>query len=81
MTALIRARLPAQTAHEAIMTGRRYGAADALSAGIVDRAAAESEVLPAAIALAQELAGKDPATLAALKQGLYEETLHTLRGK
>ena len=56
MTALIRARLPAQTAHEAIVTGRRYGAAEALASGIVDRAVAESEVLPAAIALAQELA-------------------------
>jgi enoyl-CoA hydratase/carnithine racemase len=79
MTALIRARLPAQTAHEAIVTGRRYGAADALASGIVDRAVAESEVLPAAIALAQELSGKDAATLATLKQGLYAETLATLR--
>ena len=79
MTALIRARLPAQTAHEAIVTGRRYGAADALASGIVDRALAESEVLPAAIALAQELSGKDAATLATLKQGLYAETLATLR--
>lgn len=34
MTALIRSRLPAQTAHEAIVTGRRYGAADALASGI-----------------------------------------------
>ena len=82
MTALIRARLPAQTAHEAIMTGRRLRRGRCSSPrGIVDRAVAESEVLPTAIALAQELAAKDPATLAALKQGLYEETLHTLRGK
>ena len=73
MTSLIRARLPAQTAHEAIMTGRRYGAADAVANGIVERAATESEVLPAAIALAQELSGKDAATLAALKEGLYAE--------
>jgi enoyl-CoA hydratase/carnithine racemase len=80
MTSLIRARLPAQIAHEAIVTGRRYGAAEALASGIVDRAVAESEVLPAAIALAQELSGKDPVTLAALKQGLYAETLRTLRG-
>ncbi len=80
MTALIRARLPAQTAHEAIVTGRRYGAADALASGIADRAVAESDVLPSAIATAQALAGKDAATLAALKQGLYAETLRTLAG-
>jgi enoyl-CoA hydratase/carnithine racemase len=80
MTSLIRARLPAQTAHEAIITGRRYGAADALASGIVDRAVAEADVLPNAIAMAQALAGKDPATLAALKEGLYAETLRTLRG-
>ena len=79
MTSLIRARLPAQTAHESIVTGRRYGAADALAAGIVDRAVAEADVLPTAIAMAQELAGKDPATLAALKQGLYAATLRALQ--
>ena len=81
MTALIRSRLPAQTAHEAIVTGRRYGAADALALGIVDRAVAENDVLATAIEMARELAGKDPATLAALKQGLYAETLHVLRGE
>jgi len=81
MTALIRSRLPAQTAHEAIVTGRRYGAADAVALGIVDRAVAENDVLATAIEMARELAGKDPATLAALKQGLYAETLHVLRGE
>ena len=80
MTALIRARLPAQTAHEAIVTGRRYGGADALARGIVDHVVGEADVLPGAIALAQELAGKDPATLAALKQGLYAGALGALRG-
>jgi enoyl-CoA hydratase/carnithine racemase len=80
MTALIHARLPSQTAHEAIMTGRRYGGADALAHGIVDHAVAETDLLPRAIAIAQELSGKHAATLAALKTGLYAETLRTLRG-
>ena len=80
MTALIRARLPAQTAHEAVVTGRRYGGADALARGIVDHAVGEAEVLPCAIAIAQEGSGKHAATLAALKSGLYAETLRTLRG-
>jgi len=80
MTALIRARLPAQTAHEAVVTGRRYGGADALARGIVDHAVGEAEVVPCAIAIAQEGSGKHAATLAALKSGLYAETLRTLRG-
>ena len=81
MTALIAARLPKRTAHEAIVTGRRYGAAEALAAGIVDEAVSEAEVLPRSIAWAASLAGKDSATLAALKRGLHAETLVTLAGK
>ncbi len=81
MTALIAARLPAQTAHDAIMTGRRYGGADALARGIVDHAVADADVLPRAIAIAQELSGKDPQTLAALKRGLYVATLAVLEGE
>lgn len=78
MTALIAARLPAQTAHEAIVTGRRFGGADAVARGIVDEAVAETDVLPRAIERARELAGKDPATVAALKRGLYASALAVL---
>jgi enoyl-CoA hydratase/carnithine racemase len=78
MTAVVAARLPIQTAHEAIATGRRYGGADAQARGFVDEVAAEADVLPRAIAIAQERAAKDPATLAGLKRGLYGETLRLL---
>lgn len=78
MTAIIAARLPAQTAHEAITSGRRYGGAEAAAAGIADEAVAEAALLPRAIERAAALAGKDPATLAALKRGLYTETLRIL---
>lgn len=78
MTAIIAARLPAQTAHEAITSGRRYGGAEAGAAGIADEAVAEAALLPRAIERAAALAGKDPATLAALKRGLYTETLRIL---
>lgn len=81
MMALVRARLRAQTTHEAITTGRRYGGAAAVERGIVDEAVAEDQVLPRAISLAQELADKDPATLAALKRGLYDDALCVLRGE
>jgi len=78
MTALIQARLPAATAHEAIVTGRRYGGADAVAAGIVERALSEDDLLPAAVARAATGAGKSPATLAALKRGLYGAALAAL---
>jgi enoyl-CoA hydratase/carnithine racemase len=78
MTALIQAKLRRQAAHEAIVTGRRFGAADALARGLVDEVAEEAAVLPRAIALAAELAAKDPATLAGLKRGLHGEALRLL---
>ena len=80
MAALIQARLPAQTAHESIITGRRYGGADALGAGIVDAVAEESKVLPRAIEMARALAEKDRKTMVALKRGLYGDALAALEG-
>jgi Delta3-Delta2-enoyl-CoA isomerase len=79
MAALIQARLSKATAHEAMTTGRRYGGADAAAAGIVDDAVGEDEVLPRAIERAAALAGKDGATLGAIKEGMYAETLKLLR--
>ncbi len=58
MLAVIVARLPHTVAHQAIVTGRRYTAAEALAAGIVDAVAAEAEVLDRAIALARPMAAK-----------------------
>jgi enoyl-CoA hydratase/carnithine racemase len=40
MSALIQARLAPRTAHQAMLTAHRYGGADAVAAGIVDRAVA-----------------------------------------
>jgi enoyl-CoA hydratase/carnithine racemase len=79
MTALIRARLPQQTAHEMIATGRRYAAGDAVAAGIAERALAEAELLPAAIERAASLAAKADPAMRKLKQGLYEPVLAALR--
>jgi Delta3-Delta2-enoyl-CoA isomerase len=78
MSALIQARLPQPTAHEAMVTGRRYGGTDAAAAGIVDRAVAEDAVLSTAVELAQSQAGKDAATLAAIKTRMYEPALALL---
>ena len=79
MAALIQARLSPQTAHEAMVTARRYGGHDAAAAGIVDQTAAEQDVRPAAIELARSLAGKDAATLGTIKSRMYAPALDALR--
>lgn len=78
LTALIRARLPVVTAHEAIALGRRYPAEEALRAGVVQQVAEEAELLPAAIALAGELAGKAHPVMGMLKRGLHAGVLRAL---
>jgi Delta3-Delta2-enoyl-CoA isomerase len=80
MNALVTARLPVRAAHEAMTTGRRFGGQDAAEVGIVDRAVSETEVMPAAVARAAELANKNPAALGAIKQRLHHDTLAALRG-
>lgn len=78
MTAILKSRLPKQTCHEVITTGRRYGGEDAAEACIVDRALPEAEVLPAAIELAASLASKAHPAMTSLKEGLYPEILEAL---
>ncbi len=80
MSALIRARLPRRTAHEAMITGRRYTAEEAVAAGIVQRTAAEEEVLPAAVAWAASMAGKNGESVGKIRRELYRETLDALNG-
>ena len=78
LTALLRARLPVVTAHEAIALGRRYPAEEALQAGAVQQVVDEAELLPAAIALAGELARKAHPVMGMLKRGLHAEVLRAL---
>jgi enoyl-CoA hydratase/carnithine racemase len=80
MNAIVTAKLPRVTAHEAIVTGRRYGGEACVAAGIVHEAVPEARVLPRAIELARPLAGKDRATQAGLKRRLYEAELAILAG-
>jgi len=80
MTALIQCKLPGPVCHEAVISGRRYGGADAQRAQIVDRSVSQYAVVPTAIEIAEPLAQKDPATLAALKRGLYPRALGILSG-
>jgi enoyl-CoA hydratase/carnithine racemase len=80
MNALIAARLPRRTAHEAMITGRRYAAEQAMAAGIVQRTADEAGVLPAALELAGSLAGKDGRVVGKIRADLYRPALEALRG-
>ncbi|MEV5825456.1 enoyl-CoA hydratase-related protein [Spirillospora sp. NPDC052242] len=80
MNALITARLSAAVAHEAMITGRRYTAEQAIAAGIVQRAVPEDEVLPAAVELAASLAGKDGKVVGRIRRDMYRGTLAALRG-
>lgn len=79
MAALIQARLAPQTAHEAMLTGGRYGGTDAAAAGIVDQAVAEDAVRSTAVELARTNAGKAGDTLATVKARMYAPALAALR--
>lgn len=79
MTALLCGRLPKQTAHEVIVTGTRYGGAQAHARQIVDEVAGEDELLPRAIARAAELAAKAKPAMAQLKRDMYGPILEALR--
>jgi Delta3-Delta2-enoyl-CoA isomerase len=75
MFAVVTAKLPRRTAHEAIVTGRRYDARQAQAAGIAHWTASEDEVLTAAVTLARELAAKDRRALAVHKELLYGDVI------
>lgn len=79
MSALIQSRLAPQAAHVAMTTGRRYGGAEAVGAGIVDQAVAEDAVRSTAIELAGPLAAKAGATLGTIKARMYGPALDSLR--
>lgn len=79
MSALIAGRLTPQAAHEAMLSGARYGADDALRLGIADATSAEGALVTAAAERAAALAGKNPATVSGIKAGLYGEIVAKLR--
>jgi len=71
MYATVAAHLPHPTLHESIVTGRRYDAADALAAGIVERTAPEADVVALAIERAQAMAAKNRSVIANHKRQMY----------
>jgi len=78
MSALIQSRLTPQTAHEAMVTARRFGGLDAYAKQIVDEAVAEPEVRERAIALARQHAAKAGPALQTIKARMYASVLAAL---
>jgi crotonobetainyl-CoA hydratase len=80
-------RLPRAIAMELLFTGRRMGAAEAASHGLVNRVVASSGLLDAARALAREITAGAPLAIAAIKEVLrategqgLEAAYRTMRG-
>lgn len=80
MNSLVTARLPIRTAHEAMITGRRYTGPEALDAGIVDALADEESLLADAVARAAALAGKAGPSMKRIRTTLHAETIGHLTG-
>ena len=78
MNALIQARLSPQTQSDAMVGARRFGGEDAVKAGIAGAAVKENQVVPSAVELAAAQAGKDGATLGAIKSRMYQLPLAIL---
>lgn len=79
MVALIQARLAPQVAHEAMVTGRRYGGEDAAGAAIVDVAVDADAVRATAVERAAARTGLAGPTLAGIKTTMYGPVLAALR--
>jgi enoyl-CoA hydratase/carnithine racemase len=75
MTEILRARLPVNTAHEVIVTGRRYGGEDAAGCGIVDQTAAQGELLDRAAEIAAAMSAKADPIMHMLKRELHQRVL------
>ena len=78
MSALIQSRLPPPTAHEAMVTARRFGGLDAYAKQIVDEAVPEPEVREKAIAHARQHAAKAGPALQTIKARMYASVLAVL---
>ncbi|MCX5044480.1 enoyl-CoA hydratase-related protein [Aldersonia sp. NBC_00410] len=78
MNALVRNQLGVRTAVATMTTGRRFGAADAITAGIVDEAADADKLVETAVARAGALAQNRGPAIARIKADLHADTLAAL---
>ena len=78
MSALITGKLPLRTTEEAMLTGRRYGGPDAVSASIVDEAVAEGRGRRPGNPARRRVAGKPAHAVTAIKKRLYQRAVEQL---
>lgn len=78
MSRLVQAKTSARTAMDAMTTGRRYPAEDALAAGLVDAVAGLDELTDRAAGLVAPFAGKHRPTLGTIKATMFAEVTDAL---
>jgi enoyl-CoA hydratase/carnithine racemase len=78
MAALIQSKLTPRAAIASMTTGRRFSGPDAEQFGIVDVSCPEDAVTDTAVDMLRPLQGKDPGTLGAIKQSMFDRAVHTL---
>lgn len=81
MNALLKHKLPEPAYREALLTGKRYGGAEAAARGLVDFSADNTELAALAQQAIAVLADKDRATYGVLKTGLYAEIIEVIRNQ
>ncbi len=79
MAALIQGKLTPAAAVASMTTGRRFGGPQALEFGLVDAVSDEAGLLAAATEWVRPLAGKDRATLSAIKSTMFAPAVTALR--
>ena len=79
MSALVACKLTPRAAVDAMTTARRFGAGDAVAAGLIDATTPIDELLDVAIGFVEHLAGKDRNTLGTIKSRLFADTVAALR--
>ncbi|MFI0468102.1 enoyl-CoA hydratase/isomerase family protein [Saccharopolyspora sp. 5N102] len=79
MAALIQGKITPAAAVASMTTGRRFGGAQARDLGLVDETATEADVVRNAAEIVRPLAGKDRATLSAIKSTMFATAVAALR--
>jgi enoyl-CoA hydratase/carnithine racemase len=72
MMEILHTKLPPVTARDAVLTGKRYTAEQAMLAGLIDYTASSEALLSKAGELATALASKEPGIFKTIKQTFYE---------
>ena len=76
--ALVMGKLSRPTAHEAVLSGRRYDGTTSLESGIVDAVSGPDELVEVATGISAARTGKDRAITSTLKGDMYAGILSTL---